>query len=116
VFIAFAIEPGELLDRLTILELRNARAVSEEQRRSAGAALARARAAWAAAAIDEAPLEQLIGELRPVNQSLWQAEDEIRRHEVRPDARFRWRRHLPCREERIHDPAPGNGTVAGCAR
>lgn len=69
--------PGELLDRIMILRIRVARATSPALSAAARQALERAEAAWAGATID-AELTDLADELGLVNESLWEAEDQIR--------------------------------------
>jgi orotidine-5'-phosphate decarboxylase len=89
--IRWEIGAGELLDRLGILELKLSRCVRDEQRATLAAAVARAQAARRAARLDAAPgLRALEQELTVINHALWQAEDEIRKHERTQDwgARF----------------------------
>jgi hypothetical protein len=72
------ISPGELIDRLTIAEIRSARQADPVQ-----AAVARREVATLSRAREQAvpagdPFEQLAKDLRAINQELWQMEDEIR--------------------------------------
>lgn len=73
---------GELVDKITILEIKVA-LLSGENREHARheLELLQAELAATAATIDPALLE----ELRSVNQALWRIEDEIRDHERRRD-------------------------------
>jgi tetratricopeptide (TPR) repeat protein len=71
------VAPGELLDKLTILEIKSERITDEEKRRHVRAELA----ALAAARDTLAPppeVADLVAQLRAVNQSLWEIEDAIR--------------------------------------
>ena len=85
-----AVSPGELIDRLTILEIRRARIPDMDKRRGvdqAHDALART----LSAKIPSTPrLAELSNELKSINEALWQAEDDLRDHERRQvfDARF----------------------------
>jgi hypothetical protein len=72
------IGPGELIDKITILEIKSERLAARDKLanvRAELAALARARDA----AIGPSPaLDELTAALKQVNLSLWQIEDEIR--------------------------------------
>ena len=50
------VTPGELLDRISILEVKRARVQLDQQRRRVESALASARRAWAAAARGTPPV------------------------------------------------------------
>jgi hypothetical protein len=79
------VSPGELCDRLTILERKVGR-ISDPSRRGAAASLLREyRAAWDAAGLpdrDSLPEDAL---LREVNAALWDTEDDLRRRERASD-------------------------------
>ena len=72
------IGPGELIDKITILEIKSERLAARDKLanvRAELAALAKARDA----AIGPSPaLDELTAALKQVNLSLWQIEDEIR--------------------------------------
>ena len=79
------VSAGELIDKITILEIKADR-IADPQKlenvRRELAVLCRARDA----AIGASPeLESLIGELKAVNEALWQVEDEIRECERNRD-------------------------------
>jgi hypothetical protein len=79
------ISVGELLDKITILEIKRERIGDPGKRRSVLhelAALEEARDAHLAASAD---LDQLVTQLRDVNAALWDIEDEIRICESRGD-------------------------------
>ncbi|MEQ9121215.1 MAG: DUF6165 family protein [Alphaproteobacteria bacterium] len=79
------ISPGELLDRLTILEIKLEKIQAPEKRRNVEAEhgmLARARAA---ALPEDADVLRLEAELKAVNLRLWEIEDDIRDCERRQD-------------------------------
>ena len=76
--ILIEISPGELIDRLTIAEIRSARQADPGQ-----TAVARREVATLSRAREQAvpagdPFEQLAKDLRAINQELWHMEDEIR--------------------------------------
>jgi hypothetical protein len=79
-----AVSPGELLDRISILELKQARIVDPAKLAHVQAELAalrpeRCRADWPAGA------DALAAELAAVNAALWDVEDDLRRCEHEQD-------------------------------
>ena len=79
------ISPGELIDRITILEIKAARINDEAKRANIGVELAELTAARQGAVPASARLAALTGELRKVNGALWDIEDEIRALEAAGD-------------------------------
>lgn len=77
------ISPGEFLDKLTILEIKAERITDAAKQKNVVRELESLRAAWAAARPSQVAIEALLGELRAVNQSLWDIEDRIRVKEGR---------------------------------
>ncbi len=79
------ISAGELLDKLSILRIKEARIGDEKKlanvRRELKALLAVAKGL----PLEESQLEQWLGELAAVNEALWEIEDEIRGCEARRD-------------------------------
>jgi tetratricopeptide (TPR) repeat protein len=73
-----AVSPGELIDKITILEIKNERMTDSDKLDHVRAELAALRAARSQALAPSEPLEALTAELRAVNEALWQVEDEIR--------------------------------------
>jgi tetratricopeptide (TPR) repeat protein len=76
---AFRVEvsPGELLDRLTILQIKSERITDPAKLAHVRAELAALRQAWGSVPeTDE--LRRLAAELRAVNEALWEAEDVLR--------------------------------------
>ena len=72
------IAPGELIDKITILEIKAERITDEEKLNNVGVELrvlekARDEAVQASPALDE-----LTAKLRKVNEALWDIEDDIR--------------------------------------
>jgi len=71
---------GELIDRITILELKSER-LAEEIRPFAVRELAAAREAWDRALVPCGRMAKLAEELRRVNRELWDLEEELRQCE-----------------------------------
>jgi hypothetical protein len=72
------IAPGELLDKITILQIKSERISDTDKLRNVRRELAVLEAARQRATAASAELEQLTGELKAVNELLWQVEDDIR--------------------------------------
>ena len=79
------ISPGELIDRITILEIKAARINDEAKRANIGVELSELTAARQGAVPASARLAALTGELRKANGALWDIEDEIRALEADGD-------------------------------
>ena len=83
--ITIPVSPGELFDRITILEIKAERLQAPQARRHVTAELALLRAAQERAALDPGPLSALRRALAAVNRELWEIEDSIRDHERSQD-------------------------------
>jgi len=81
------VSPGELVDKLTILEIKRERIAEPEKRANVEAEYALLCAALNAelAAATRSPLDPLRAELKRVNARLWDIEDEIRDCDRRGD-------------------------------
>jgi hypothetical protein len=79
------VSPGEMVDRLTILELKIERIADPEKRRHVVREYEIMSRTFAAETDRSEELETLRAELKKVNTALWQIEDEIRDHERRHD-------------------------------
>ncbi len=75
---------GELLDKITILEIKRRRLTDPEKQRNVALELAHLRDRWASAKID-IDLSPYMVELEAVNEVLWEIEDAIRECERRQD-------------------------------
>ena len=73
---------GELLDKLTILEIKSERIDDPEKLRNVERELNLLRSCREQNAVSGNDLESLIGELKTVNQKLWAIEDDIRQKEL----------------------------------
>jgi hypothetical protein len=76
--ITVEIAPGELIDKITILEIKSERIADAAKRRHVDAELALLVAARDCTTPGSAELTRLKAELKAVNEALWQIEDEIR--------------------------------------
>lgn len=72
---------GELLDKITILQIKAERIENPEKRDNVKRELEALEAVRARRWQADPVLEQLVAELRQVNEQLWDIEDEIRRCE-----------------------------------
>jgi hypothetical protein len=84
------ISPGELIDKITILEIKRARIADVDKQRNVEVELAALVAVRDGALAASPELTRLTGELRARNETLWQIEDDIRACERDQDfgARF----------------------------
>ena len=73
---------GELLDKLTILEIKSERIDDPHKLRNVERELKLLRTCWEQNAVSGDNLQSLIGELKTVNQKLWAIEDDIRQKEL----------------------------------
>ena len=76
---------GELLDKITILEIKRLRLADAGQRQHVCVELGVLQAARARALREPAELAAVVQELKVVNERLWDVEDELRRHEQRQE-------------------------------
>jgi hypothetical protein len=77
--------PGELLDKITILEIKLERLTSPEKVANVRIELGALTQARAAACPPSPALDELSAALKQVNQTLWQIEDDIRDRERAAD-------------------------------
>jgi Family of unknown function (DUF6165) len=75
------VSPGELLDKITILEIKSQRITDPAKLRNVASELRSLEAARRRALPETPQLAALAAELRAVNEALWQIEDDIRRCE-----------------------------------
>ena len=72
------IAPGELIDKITILEIKAERIADAAKRANVLVELAALTDARAAALRPDGEIDRLAAELRVVNEALWEIEDDIR--------------------------------------
>ena len=79
--ILIPISPGELLDKITILEIKSERIDSAEKKSHVNNELALLNTVWYDSVAEDAELKLLRKELKSINESLWVIEDDIREEE-----------------------------------
>jgi Family of unknown function (DUF6165) len=79
--LAVPISAGELIDKITILQIKSERIGDVEKRANVLRELKALQDVWAAASVSAAKVDDLWQELKLVNQRLWDIEDQIRDHE-----------------------------------
>ena len=72
------IAPGELIDKITILEIKCSRISDAAKLRNVGIELKMLQAARDAAITASRDLSELTGRLKAVNEALWNIEDDVR--------------------------------------
>ena len=72
------VSPGELVDRIAVLQLKSERLTDDARLATVRAELAALQAEHAKALKASKKLKALTAELRAVHESLWQIEDELR--------------------------------------
>jgi len=75
------ISPGELLDKITILQIKSERIDDERKLANVRQELRILEDVWAASVDDDDVLAALRTELRTLNETLWEIEDHIREEE-----------------------------------
>ena len=76
--ITIEVSPGELIDKITILEIKTERLTDAAQLDNVRYELGLLRAARTGRLADSAALAELEAELKSVNERLWKVEDDIR--------------------------------------
>ena len=76
---------GELFDKLTILEIKQARIGDPQKLANIDRELEALRGVYTDSSLPGAPLQELINELRRTNEALWEIEDDIRNCERHND-------------------------------
>ena len=84
--IMIPISPGELLDKITILEIKSERIESAEKKANVNKELSMLNQIWSDAVSEDADLSTMRKELKTINEALWVIEDDIRDEER--DKRF----------------------------
>jgi len=79
------VAPGELIDKITILEIKAERIADPAKRENVRVELATLAAARDRAIATDPELDRLTGALKAVNESLWETEDAIRACEAAGD-------------------------------
>ena len=88
--ILIPISPGELLDKITILQIKSERISDATKVANVRTELGMLEKVWSDTVEDDEQIRALSGELKSINEALWEIEDDIRDEErnKRFDDRF----------------------------
>jgi phenylalanyl-tRNA synthetase alpha subunit len=75
------ISPGELLDKITILQIKSERIADPAKVANVNTELEMLEKVWREAVSDDEVIRALSAELRKINEELWDIEDDIRDEE-----------------------------------
>jgi UDP-N-acetylmuramyl tripeptide synthase len=84
--ILIPISPGELLDKITILEIKSERIESAEKKANVKKELAMLNTVWNDAVTEDDKISSMRAEMKSINETLWVIEDDVRDEER--DKRF----------------------------
>lgn len=76
--IVVPVSPGEVLDKITILEIKSERMSDEAKLRNVRLELQLLNRTWAERVQADATVERIHAELKSINEALWEIEDDIR--------------------------------------
>jgi len=79
--ILIPISPGELLDKITILEIKSERIESAEKKANVNNELGMLNKVWGDAVTQDEDIVSMRAELKGINETLWDIEDDIRDEE-----------------------------------
>jgi len=72
------VSPGEVLDKITILEIKSERMSDPEKVANVCAELALLQETWGNNISDDETIRRLHAQLKEINEALWEIEDDIR--------------------------------------
>jgi transcriptional regulator of nitric oxide reductase len=72
------VSPGEVLDKITILEIKSERMTDPEKVANVRVELVLLQKTWAAAITEDDTIRDLHAQLKEINEALWEIEDDIR--------------------------------------
>ena len=79
--ILIPISPGELLDKITILQIKSERIADATKVANVRTELGMLEQVWSDTVEDDEQIRALSGELKSINEALWEIEDDIRDEE-----------------------------------
>ncbi len=79
--ILIPISPGELLDKITILEIKSERITAADKKANVKNELAMLIKVWLSAVTEDEEIKGMRAELKSINEELWDIEDDIRDEE-----------------------------------
>ena len=84
------VSPGEVLDKITILEIKSERMSDPDKVANVRVELALLQETWSQAVAEDDVIRELHAQLKEINEGLWEIEDDIRDKErvKQFDARF----------------------------
>jgi uncharacterized protein YukE len=72
------VSPGEVLDKITILEIKSERMNDPEKVANVKVELALLQETWAGFVNEDSTIKDLHAQLKEINEALWEIEDDIR--------------------------------------
>ena len=72
------VSPGEVLDKITILEIKSERMSDPEKVANVKVELALLQKTWADSVSEDGVINDLHAQLKEINEALWEIEDDIR--------------------------------------
>ncbi len=72
------VSPGEVLDKITILEIKSERMSDAGKLANVRRELELLLASWRVAVVEDATVRRIHDELKTINEALWEIEDDIR--------------------------------------
>lgn len=75
------VSPGEVLDKITILEIKSERIVEPDKLANISHELGLLQAAWAQLVVEDETTQRVHAKLKAINETLWAIEDDIRAKE-----------------------------------
>ena len=72
------VSPGEVLDKITILEIKSERMTDPEKVANVRLELALLQQTWSQAVSEDEVIRDLHAQLKEINEALWEIEDDIR--------------------------------------
>ena len=72
------VSPGEVLDKITILEIKSERMTDPQKVANVRIELDLLQKTWAAAIVEDDTIRDLHAQLKEINEALWEIEDDIR--------------------------------------
>ena len=72
------VSPGEVLDKITILEIKSERISDAGKLANVKRELELLQASWAQSVDEDETVQRIHGELKAINEALWEIEDDIR--------------------------------------
>jgi len=72
------VSPGEVLDKITILEIKSERMTDPQKLANVRIELDLLQKTWAAAITEDDTIRDLHAQLKEINEALWEIEDDIR--------------------------------------